>query len=82
MDIKRGDIVTLRDGRVVYVTDAADQDPDAWRLYDWPYYQRTGKFRIVHEDKPETILIGTLRSNGRTVVTDFSEVVAAYTPEW
>ena len=85
MQVKRGDVVRLRDGRLVVVEDAADQDPDAYRLYDEVYYERTGKFKVNDEMPVETIFMGDevkwlgpnfLSSTGRYVVSDMSEVVS------
>lgn len=77
-----GNVVHLRDGRWVWVSDSSDTDPDAWRTYDKSHYERTGEFKVTSENPPETILIGTRVFDaftsgahfGGTVVTDWSEV--------
>lgn len=63
MQVVAGDTVEMRDGRVVYVTDAASQNPRAYVL--------TGE----QEVPVETIFIG-VTATGRTVVSDMSEVVS------
>lgn len=35
ISVKKGDVVAMRDGRCIQVTEAADQDPDAYRWYSY-----------------------------------------------
>jgi len=71
MLVKNGDAVQLRDGTHVLVTDAADQDPDAYR-----WYAADGV--TVNAEMPvETIFVGVTPS-GKTVVSDMSEVVTVF----
>lgn len=77
MQVKCGDLVKMRDGRHVYVNDAADQDLDAYRYYDETYYERTGQFRIKSEMPVETIFVGYVKGDPNSVVvSDMSEVVS------
>lgn len=86
MLVKSGEIATLRDGRKVFVTDAADQDPDAYRLYDKDHYENTGEFKINAEMPVETIFVGVLwddrpygwSKDSTVVVSDMSEVVSTF----
>lgn len=75
MQVKSGDRVKLRDGRIVDVTDAADAHPDAWRTYDRHAYETRGEWVVTSEMPPETIFVGRTE-NGGTVVSDMSEVVS------
>lgn len=75
MQVRVGDTVRMRDGRIVHVTDAADQDPDAYRVYDEHTYKTTGEWKVNAEMPMETIFMGNTPSGGR-VVSDMSEVVA------
>ncbi len=86
MIVKAGQYATLRDGRVVFVTDVAEQDPDAYRYYNEADYDETGEFNVVSEMPVENIFVGVL-FDGRirgwskdasavTVVSDMSEVVS------
>ena len=52
MIVKENDIVAMKDGRCIYVTDASDQDPDAYRWYD------EGGSIINAELPVETIFMG------------------------
>lgn len=83
MQVKVGDTVKMRDGRVVLVTDAADSHPDAWRTYSYQDWVESGVATITSEVRPETIFVGSLvdaRTRGWskrgpvTVVSDMSEV--------
>jgi hypothetical protein len=85
MQVKAGDLVRLRDGRTVYVTDAADPDPDAYRVYSIDAYTEDGSLVVKGELPVETIFVGQLYdpkprgwSKGEpvTVVSDMSEVVS------
>jgi len=79
MQVRVGDRVRMRDGRVVDVTDAADQDADAWRTYSVKGIFNDGEWDaeeyISSESPAETIFVGT-DANGGTVVSDMSEVVS------
>lgn len=68
MIVKNGDNVKLRDGRLVLVTDAASQNLDDYRWY------ASDDITINAELPVETIFVGT--SNGKTIVSDMSEVVS------
>lgn len=65
MQVRCGDIVKMRDGRVVSVTDAAYEEPELYILSD--------EDEII-EFNPETVFVGETPT-GRTVVSDMSEVV-------
>lgn len=84
MQVKCGDMVKLRDGRIVSVEDAADQDPDAYRTYR---ESADGSLELVSELPVETIFVGrqvlsnkvgplAVRTLGATVVSDMSEVIS------
>jgi hypothetical protein len=75
MQAQTGDLVKLRDGRVVSVTDAADPHPDAWRTYSKADWDRDGTETITSTITPETIFVGTDILSGAKVVSDMSEVV-------
>ena len=89
MRVNKGDVVKLRDGRTVFVTDAADSDPDAYRWYSY----RLGRDEegnpieqeyVAAEMPMESIFVGQLVEAGlvvnldenATVVSDMSEVVS------
>lgn len=88
MRVKSGDVVKLRDGRTVFVTDAADSDPDAYRWYSY----RLGRDEdgnpieeeyVADELPMESIFVGhPVDAVGLTVneevsvVSDMSEVVS------
>ena len=88
MQVRVGDRVRMRDGRVVDVTDAADQDADAWRTYSVKGIFNDGEWDaeeyISSESPAETIFVGTEvryaekgeAKGGGTVVSDMSEVVS------
>lgn len=85
MQVFENQIVEMRDGRIVHVTNAADQSVDAYRVYDEYTYQTTGEWKVNAEMPAETIFMGDLLtcskkgelwSTGRTVVSDMSEVVS------
>lgn len=66
--VKSGDVVVLRDGRIVDVTDAASSDPLNYQWYDEVTEE-------LNDELPrETIFVG--RSHDGTVVSDMSEVIA------
>lgn len=77
MRVSNGDTVLMRDGRTVYVTDAADPgDPEG--VYQWIGRNEERTALIVKDEMPaETIFVG--ECNGRTVVSDMSEVVSILT---
>jgi hypothetical protein len=76
MQVFAGDTVEMRDGRMVYVTDAADTQPDAWRTYSRSDYDRDGSFVVTSQMPAETIFVGHVEGNeNATVVSDMSEVV-------
>jgi hypothetical protein len=66
--VQAGDVVVLRDGRSVYVTDVADQDPDSYRVYDIDAYERDGSLEIKDELPVENIFVG------RRLATNANEV--------
>lgn len=82
MIVKSGQTVVLRDGRTVLVTDAADQDPDAYRWYGSNAQDEV----VVKAEMPvETIFVGILmdtrprgwnKEEPKFVVSDMSEVVS------
>lgn len=84
MLVRCGDTVKLRDGRIVEVTDAADNDPEAYRTYrEGP----DGEPVLVSELPVETIFVGrqkltnkvgplVVKTYGPTVVSDMCEVVS------
>jgi hypothetical protein len=80
MQVQAGDIVRLRDGRIVSVTEASDTHPDAWRTYSKSAYDRDESLVVTSEVPAETILVGK-DAQGNTVVTDFSEVTG-HIPPW
>ena len=84
--VKKGDVCRLRDGRVVFVTDASDTSPDAYRVYNFRVGRNaTGQAwaeeYVISEMPAETILVGNPVSAGMVVdenvsiITDWSEVV-------
>lgn len=75
MQVRTGDRVKMRDGRIVDVTDAADNHPDAWRTYDKYAYETKGQWIVTSEMPRETIFVG-IDTNGGNVVSDMSEVVS------
>lgn len=87
MRVKKGDVAVLRDGRTVFVTDAADSDPEAYRWYSY----RIGRDEegnafeqeyVADELAMESIFVGHPVNEGLTinedltVVSDMSEVVS------
>jgi hypothetical protein len=90
--VKRGDVVQVRGERdLILVTDAADQDPDAYRTYSFILGRdETGQVfeqEFVSSEMPvETIFMGNPCSrvgaedyyplSDRVVVTDMSEVIS------
>jgi len=88
MQVRNGDLVVLRDKRIVLVTDAADSHPDAWRTYDKYAYEARGEWVVNSEMPAETIFVGKqvffgegnggtdAMTTGGTVVSDMSEVVS------
>lgn len=77
MQVRNGDIVELRDGRIVVVTDAADPGEP---VGEYQTISRTAwleqGIEVVTSSMPaETIFVGQ-GQNGGTVVSDMSEVVS------
>jgi hypothetical protein len=58
MQVQNGDLVSMRDGRIVLVTDAADHRPDE-------YVTVEGEGFILSALSPETIFLGDLVSKPR-----------------
>lgn len=67
---KTNDVVTLRDGRRILVTDAADSDPAAYETY----HEVNGELRLYDKLPVETIFVG-VDANDKTHVSDMSEIV-------
>lgn len=90
MHVKEGQVVALRDGRCIYVTNATDQDPEAYAVYSIDAYAENGSYIIKEQLPVETIFMGyqvhpELRSDPnlgepgyepRIIVSDMSEVVS------
>jgi hypothetical protein len=88
--VRKGDVAEMRDGRTILVTDAADQHPDAYRVYSYKVGRREDgtvfdEEYIVSEMPKETIFMGHPVGAGLaadtdvTIVSDMSEVVSILT---
>lgn len=60
MLVEPGQIVSTRDGRTIYVTDVASQEPDDYRVYSIDAYTRDGSLEVKDELPVETIFVGKL----------------------
>jgi len=94
MQVKNGQTVKMRDGRIVIVTDAAEPGP--YETIDRAAYLEQGREVITSSMPGETIFVGSLATVGyehnpnggygkmvwaptnQTVVSDMSEVVSIF----
>jgi hypothetical protein len=78
MQVRAGQIVATRDGRRIYVTDAADAGEDG--QYHWWGHDKDGNDIIRASMPAETIFVGypldpkTFVGSGSSIVSDMSEV--------
>jgi hypothetical protein len=74
MQVRIGDVVKMRDGRVVDVTDAPEDITSPFEWISKADYER-GVETVTATMPAETIFIGKTK-RGNTVVSDMSEVVS------
>lgn len=60
MSFAAEEIVQLRDGRQVFVTDLASSDPDDYKVYSIDAYEQDGSFVVKDELPVESIFVGRL----------------------
>lgn len=84
MIVKENDIVAMRDGRCIYVTQASDQDPDAYRWYDEGGSIINAELPVEtifmgYQVHPELLMDPNLGEPGyepKIIVSDMSEVLS------